>query len=127
MSKLLANLMKSLNRNDRALRTAAPWGFAPRYEELLTVSEVAGMLRCSIDQARRIPRDQLPARKGPGKYLLYLKKDIMRYIEIEPIGMPSSKLGRASTKRIGRPTTRATCTNNTPNLFALEKYVKQSR
>ncbi len=47
--------------------------------EILTIEDVASLLRCSPDTVRRIPRDRLPAYR-PGKRNLYLRDDIMRYV-----------------------------------------------
>lgn len=47
----------------------------------LTVEEVAFLLRASVDTVRRIPRDQLAARVGPGKSLIYLREDLMAFLK----------------------------------------------
>lgn len=52
--------------------------------EILTVEEVAAILRCSVDQARRIPRTELPAYVGPGKFVLYFREDVLRYLRNRP-------------------------------------------
>ena len=54
--------------------------------EILSIEEVAGILKCSIDRIRRIPRRELPARTGPGRGLLYLRVDLIAYVK----GKPSS-------------------------------------
>jgi hypothetical protein len=63
---------------DEDARRAEPWKFPPRNPHILTVEEVAGILHCSVDQVRRLPRDQLSPRQGPGKRAIYLHEDIMQ-------------------------------------------------
>src|SRR5689334_11413663 len=70
---------KTIEANARRRRDH-PYRHVPQNAPLLFVDEVAEMLGCSVDQARRIPRDQLPARRGPGKLLLYLQEDVLRYV-----------------------------------------------
>lgn len=48
--------------------------------DFLTVEGVARLMRCSVDSARRIPRDELPAYLGPGRHLLYLRADLVTYL-----------------------------------------------
>lgn len=52
--------------------------------EVLDVVEVAAMLRCSIDTVRRISDASLPCRVGPGKCVLYLKEDVLRFVKSLP-------------------------------------------
>ena len=52
-----------------------------RDSDILDVAEVARLLRCGIDAARRIPRTELAAYQGPGKYLLYLRPDVLEYVK----------------------------------------------
>lgn len=47
---------------------------------ILTIDEVAGVLRCSVDRIRRIPLDELASYDGPGRCLLYLLEDVLNYI-----------------------------------------------
>ena len=41
------------------------------------VEDVARILRCTADTARRIPRDQLRSISGPGRRQLYLREDVI--------------------------------------------------
>ena len=61
-----------------AERREHPFRFADK--DVLYVQNVAQMLGCSVDQARRIPRNELPAYRGPGRWLLYLREDVIRYV-----------------------------------------------
>ncbi len=49
-------------------------------EDILTVEGVAKLLQCTIDAVRRIPDSHLPAHQGPGKHLLYLRDEVIRYV-----------------------------------------------
>ena len=53
--------------------------------EVLSIFDVERILRCSVDTVRRIPRTELPARDGPGKHLLYLRSDVLRYVAARPV------------------------------------------
>lgn len=56
-----------------------------QYEpDILGIDNVATILKCSIAKVRRISRHELPARRGPGKCLLYLRKDVFKYFERLP-------------------------------------------
>jgi len=66
-----------------AERRNHPYRFADK--EVFFVSNVAQMLGCSVDQARRIPRNELPAYRGPGKWLLYFREDVIRYVRARRI------------------------------------------
>src|SRR5581483_7003252 len=48
--------------------------------QILDVYQVALLLRCSVDQARRVPRSDLPVYRGPGRARLYLADDLMRFV-----------------------------------------------
>ena len=49
--------------------------------DILTVNDVAALLRCAVDTARRIPSDQLPVYRV-GKRNLYLRDDVFRYLRL---------------------------------------------
>ncbi len=66
---------------DEEARRAEPWKFPPRNPYIFTVEEVAGILHCSIDQVRRIARDQLAPRQGPGKRAIYIQEDVLRFAQ----------------------------------------------
>jgi excisionase family DNA binding protein len=48
--------------------------------DFLVVEDVARLLRCSVDTARRIPRSDLPAYRAAGRHLLYLRSDVEDYV-----------------------------------------------
>lgn len=48
--------------------------------EVLTVEGVAAYLHCSVAAARSIPENKLSRRSGPGRRVLYLKDDVIRYL-----------------------------------------------
>lgn len=52
--------------------------------DILGIEAVANILQCSVDRVRRISRKDLPARKGPGKALLYLRSDILKFVQNLP-------------------------------------------
>ena len=56
--------------------------------DVLVVEDVAHILRCTVDTARRIPRDQLPAYPGPGRRTLYLRDDVLAYVR--SLGRPDA-------------------------------------
>lgn len=73
--------MEWVMRLDDQLRAKEPWRFPPRNPDIFTIEEVAGYLYCSVDQARRIPRDLLCPKSGPGKRAIYLREDVKRYAD----------------------------------------------
>lgn len=77
--------------------------------EIISLIEVSVLLRCSIGQARRISRTELPARKGPGRQLLYLKTEVIDYIKcLPPVGRRNSGLSSSgSEKNVGTVSHRA--------------------
>ncbi|WP_407059719.1 helix-turn-helix domain-containing protein [Brevundimonas bacteroides] len=76
-------------------------------DDVLTLTEVARILRCEEDTVRRIPRPKLPARRGPGKWLLYLREDVLAYVRNLPIAGLASDVSpeprRATMKAPTRP------------------------
>ncbi len=52
----------------------------PSDPDILTVQEAARILRCRVDTLRRVPRDQLPVYRGPGRSNLYLREDLRQYV-----------------------------------------------
>lgn len=48
--------------------------------DVLSLNEVAIILRCTRDTVRRIPRDELYVYRGPGRARLYLREDLKRYL-----------------------------------------------
>jgi hypothetical protein len=61
-----------------------PSRLGPVTGDVLSVVEVAAMLLCSIDSVRRIPDASLPSRVGPGKCVLYLREDVLRFVRSLP-------------------------------------------
>jgi hypothetical protein len=68
-------------------RIAAPAGHIGADPDVLVVEDVARIVRCTVDSARRIPRDQLPAHPGPGRRQLYLREDVLAYVR--SLGQPT--------------------------------------
>ena len=52
-----------------------------RYNDLMTITEVAKLLSCSVDHVRRIPGDQLAIHRV-GKENLYFRADVIRYVRV---------------------------------------------
>lgn len=48
--------------------------------EILTIEGVAELLHCSVQTARNIPTNELPRYDGPGRRLLYLREEVVRYV-----------------------------------------------
>ena len=61
-----------------------PSRIGPVEGDVLGIVEVAAMLRCSIDTVRRISDAALPSRVGPGKCVLYLREDVLRFVKSLP-------------------------------------------
>ncbi len=76
-------------------RRARPWAYPPRDPKVLVIEEVAGILRCTVDQVRRIPRDRLAPRQGPGKRALYLREDVDTYVD--QLSIRSGRIDRSRT------------------------------
>lgn len=76
--------------------------------DVLVVEDVARVLRCTVDTARRIPRDQLPAYSGPGRHRLYLRDDLMTYVRAlrQPTPNATLILAGAAAKVLGLPADR---------------------
>ena len=47
---------------------------------ILSVEDVAAVLRCSVDTVRRVPVDELPSYDGPGRGVLYHMDDVQAYL-----------------------------------------------
>lgn len=67
------------------------WSHTPAHSgvdpDILVVEDVARILRCTVDTARRIPREQLRSISGPGRRQLYLREDLITYVRLR--GRPS--------------------------------------
>lgn len=48
--------------------------------DILTAEGVAKLLHCTVDAVMRIPDAALPAHRGPGKHLLYLRDEVIEYV-----------------------------------------------
>ncbi len=57
--------------------------------DILVTEDVARMLHCAVDTVRRIPRDELPVYRGPGRYNLYLREDLIRYVRTRRVIGPN--------------------------------------
>ncbi len=58
------------------------------YLDVLTIEDVSTLLHCSIDTLRRIPKEELPVYRGPGRKHLYLREDIIRFVRCRRITGP---------------------------------------
>lgn len=47
---------------------------------VLSINDVAAVLRCSVDTVRRIPMDELASYDGPGRGILYKLEDVQDYL-----------------------------------------------
>jgi hypothetical protein len=99
---LLASMIEQTVRTEPVLRARYPQMY--RDPDRLVIEQVAWLLCCSIDQARRIPRDELPAYRGPGKRLLYLREDVLRYIKKDPVRSQGTRLN-SKVRRVGNKAT----------------------
>lgn len=68
--------------------------------DVLTAEETALLLRCSLDSNRRLSREELPARVGPGGQLLYLHDDILDYLRGAP-GIEKRGSGFGNKRELG--------------------------
>jgi hypothetical protein len=75
---LLQRISDKLRTADDEYRRRYPYRFADR--DILFIENVASMLGCSVDHVRRIERSKLPASRGVGRRLLYLREDVLRYV-----------------------------------------------
>lgn len=57
----------------------APPSPPPAGLEALDIRQVAGLLRCTVDTARRIPRRELPAYRV-GKRLVFRRSEVLGYL-----------------------------------------------
>lgn len=83
-SKRLLNAGARLNGKARAHIGGDP--------DILVVEDVARVLRCTVDTARRIPRDLLPAYPGPGRHRLYLREELVSYLRSSVRSSPKADL-----------------------------------
>lgn len=81
--ELEASIMREW-RSEAEVSSAAPPEVID--QDILTVDQVAKLLRCSVDTVRRIPREELPAYQGPGKWVLYLRADLIQYLRQRQVG-----------------------------------------
>lgn len=58
--------------------------------DILSVADVARILRASIYTIRHIPKEDLPVYDGPGRPNLYLRDDLKIYIRQRRINAPIS-------------------------------------
>ena len=56
--------------------------------DVLVIEDVARLLRCSVDTLRRVPKDELPVYRGPGRKHLYLREDVIRFVRCRRITGP---------------------------------------
>ncbi len=56
--------------------------------DILVIEDVARLLHCSVDTLRRVPKEELPVYRGPGRKHLYLREDIIRFVRCRRITEP---------------------------------------
>ena len=71
-------MMKFIKEFQKQLERDAPLPPPPGTDPL-DIRQLAGLLRCSVDTARRIPRHQLPAYRI-GKKLLFRRSEVLDYL-----------------------------------------------
>ena len=71
---------------------------ANRQGDILPIEAVAKHLCCSVNAVRNIPSDLLPRRKGVGKRNLYLKKDVIAFVECTGNSSPKLDLTLAEVR-----------------------------
>jgi hypothetical protein len=78
------------------IASATSIGSAPTHigadPDILVVEDIARILRCTVDTARRIPRDQLRSICGPGRRRLYLREDVLAYVRSLGRSAPNAEL-----------------------------------
>lgn len=99
---VLRRLMEMSDRLSDEVVQRRPSRFTANPDDVLTVEQVAVVLRCSVDQARRIPRTELPAYRGPGKYVLFFREDVLSYLRSRPRKNESMANNAAMKVRRGR-------------------------
>jgi hypothetical protein len=85
-SRVLATIMEI---SERSARARVHIGTDP---DILVLEDVARILRCTADTARRIPRDQLRSISGPGRRQLYLREDVIAYVRSRAQHLPNADL-----------------------------------
>jgi hypothetical protein len=91
--------------SERWSRATAHVGADP---DILVIDDVARILRCTVDTARRIPRDQLRSIAGPGRRHLYLREDVIGYVRSRARQSPNAELllAGAAAEVLGWPADR---------------------
>lgn len=65
----------------------------------LTVEQVAALLHCSVDNVRRIPRDELPYAK-PGRRCIYRAEDVDAFVRGRRIATARQARGSATARAL---------------------------
>jgi hypothetical protein len=86
---LAASRVLAMEISERSARARVHIGADP---DILVVEDVARILRCTADTARRIPRDQLRSISGPGRRQLYLREDVIAYVRSRARHSPNAGL-----------------------------------
>jgi hypothetical protein len=53
---------------------------APANKDILSIEEVAAIFKCGISSVRRISPEDLPRCEGPGRNLLFLHEDLVKFL-----------------------------------------------
>ncbi len=76
----LPDQTKSESQAQRNETTRLTSRSSPSDPEIFTIEEAARILRCTVDTLRRIPKDELPVYRGPGRSNLYLREDLKQFV-----------------------------------------------
>ncbi len=60
---------------------------SPLDRDILSLNELSDILRATPDTVRRIPRHELPVCRGPGRDRLYLRSDVLLYLQRRRINL----------------------------------------
>lgn len=89
--------MKFIKEFQKQLEREAPLPPPPGADPL-DIRQLAGLLRCSVDTARRIPRHQLPAYQV-GKRLLFRRSEVLDYLWTKVCEHGAPNLRRAAPRK----------------------------
>lgn len=92
---MLVKYGRILREQSEQRRKEDPLAYGTFDKDVLIVEEVAAILRCSVDQVLRINPIDLPKHAGAGKKNLYLRHELISYIEsLEPKNFNKNSLPR---------------------------------
>jgi len=77
---MLNRLGNKLKERHEKMRKKEPWRFVDQTKEVLTITDVAGLLHCSVNSIYHIPKTELPTHMCAGKNSIYLREEVLAYI-----------------------------------------------